>query len=1419
MNMTMSYGNVSKGALAPYNLPEHRYFLLDPDYNLPNIKYIAKWNPDTETWSDDGITPLNGGVYKLLYDNNSNRLYAAGAFNKDANNNLLQGIAYWDGNSWNKLGDGIDGYALDIISGSDGIYFAGLFFTSSTGINLNCVAKWDGVSSTLTSLNNGLTGCLSPASPSFAPFVYSLVSNSSGLYAGGNFISSSTGATLLNNIGKWNGSSWNALGNNPNVGASYPVQTLLDMNGDVIVGGNFYYVSGSTLLANSLAKYTPSSNTWSASFTGNGLNNFVQTLAKYDSNSFFVGGQFTATSDNTKQLNGLSIYSLTTNNWSGSTNFKYNSIIYPQAISKSDDGIYVGISNTALLDDSYNITFQKFSDQKIYSLKYGLNNTVYDIAASGSSNKVYAAGSFTKENSKVNIQTQNNLQQFPAHSYDNLKRITARPTLIFNNHLISSTGSISGGMVITDIDRNTNTNSGAYNDVYPDALYFLNDGYIYDIDKTAGNINTEIGIITKKPTFNSYDEYLRDLKPNNKQYSIVPEYKISDYASYYIKEKNGNFYSPLTSSYLSIDGTALENNFNDINSTLNKSNVLNNFLLEDITASNNKINFTVSGIKKMLPYNGFYPSERIKDLSSKFINSFLDLNKDFTSIYRDVTVTADYNTSNGTPLDQQILTLIQPLFAPGVLLNTVKSSIAVDWPTFITNSVAYNSNLKPSFYKNSGSISTNHTATFFIDKEPNYRFQFESLLEFDTAIPKELQTTSSNLYYLDPTYYSTDVVTGSDRSYLRYPSYNMSPSGSLKSFTFNNADYKLAMHNFLAEVPNFFLKDNLSKFVSAPENKFQNAVEGVTYYMDIVLERDSAAHKEYVMDPYYEAAKLNRANYASGNILTLSPDSLYGPPVRYWNNISASALTASGYNNLFFKQIDTPSYAPYVPPYYYGKAIARIAFTADSSRQYSLEEIQQSASITYINEDAEKIFAERSNFISSSFTTPYSDNYSSSPAYKQMMTLSSSVNLLFKTENNDPTFDAANSKLAAVGKPMNINNSWVIQTKFETPSLNFNNVDKTNNIGLSFIGGNKDTTNQFVEGVYSNLFKGLWTTYGEPVKDGQGIKLYIADSYQKNIRLGTGSLADLCGFRKDEKRTIGLIDDSKPITEGVVIIPYTFINNHRTQKSDIINDNYARTIPELLGENGLTNISQRGNGPYYFAIDRNTLKEVIGLSFSRDSRVSFDEIKRRVNSSEVDQNNSIVKLVKAMTNYVIPPHLDWIRNKDINPFVMYVAEFSTVLDTEDLADIWQGLMPKPAYTATKEEINISHDFTPNELFHGKRIPNDLKFKVFKVKQKAEINYYKLTEDSRDDSRFSFSFDNSGKASIPEYSYNWPYDYFSLVELINVEASLKINKENIQPTETVINPEEIVKALQQPDTQKAIKDLGSKIDKKNLKVKK
>jgi hypothetical protein len=126
-----------------------------------------------------------------------------------------------------------------------------------------------------------------------------------------------------------------------------------------------------------------------------------------------------------------------------------------------------------------------------------------------------------------------------------------------------------------------------------------------------------------------------------------------------------------------------------------------------------------------------------------------------------------------------------------------------------------------------------------------------------------------------------------------------------------------------------------------------------------------------------------------------------------------------------------------------------------------------------------------------------------------------------------------------------------------------------------------------------------------------------------------------------------------------------------------------------------------------------------------------------------------------------------------------------MLDKEDLSDIWQGLMPKPSLNVTKEEISISHNFGPKELFHGKKMPNDIKFKIFKLKQKANINYYKLTADNKDDKRFTFKFDNSQEI-VPDYSYNWPYDFFSFVELINVETELTIDntpKKNTVTTET------------------------------------
>jgi hypothetical protein len=119
---------------------------------------------------------------------------------------------------------------------------------------------------------------------------------------------------------------------------------------------------------------------------------------------------------------------------------------------------------------------------------------------------------------------------------------------------------------------------------------------------------------------------------------------------------------------------------------------------------------------------------------------------------------------------------------------------------------------------------------------------------------------------------------------------------------------------------------------------------------------------------------------------------------------------------------------------------------------------------------------------------------------------------------------------------------------------------------------------------------------------------------------------------------------------------------------------------------------------------------------------------------------------------------------------MYIVPFSVILDKEDLGDIWQGLMPKASKRVELEESSISHAFSTDELFHSKKMRNDTKFKVFKIKQRANINYYKLTDDSKDDTRFKFTFGNT--QVIPQFSYNYPYDFFSIVELVNVDIDLE-----------------------------------------------
>ena len=78
---------------------------------------------------------------------------------------------------------------------------------------------------------------------------------------------------------------------------------------------------------------------------------------------------------------------------------------------------------------------------------------------------------------------------------------------------------------------------------------------------------------------------------------------------------------------------------------------------------------------------------------------------------------------------------------------------------------------------------------------------------------------------------------------------------------------------------------------------------------------------------------------------------------------------------------------------------------------------------------------------------------------------------------------------------------------------------------------------------------------------------------------------------------------------------------------------------------------------------------------------------------------------------------------------------------------------------------------------GRAIQKDLQWMVFKIKQKAHINYNsKLLSKVGEGEGFSVGFDFGGAAGAGvvediKYSYNWPYDYFSLIEFASVGASV------------------------------------------------
>lgn len=243
------------------------------------VNRIAKW--DGTNWSALG-TGISGpapfpGIVNAIAGVGTN-LYVGGYFTS-AGGIAAINIARWNGSNWQPVGLGVNDAVLALAASGDTLYVGGVF-SSAGGTPANRIAKWDG--SNWSPLGSGIAGGLEPS-------VQALTISGTNLYAGGVF--TLAGGNPAANIAWWNGNNWSALGSGVSGGDfGTSVRALVDAGSELIYAAGEFRMAG-IIAANNIARWN--GNSWSA--VGSGVDNFeapfIRALA-LKGNFLYAGGGF-----------------------------------------------------------------------------------------------------------------------------------------------------------------------------------------------------------------------------------------------------------------------------------------------------------------------------------------------------------------------------------------------------------------------------------------------------------------------------------------------------------------------------------------------------------------------------------------------------------------------------------------------------------------------------------------------------------------------------------------------------------------------------------------------------------------------------------------------------------------------------------------------------------------------------------------------------------------------------------------------------------------------------------------------------------------------------------------------------------------------------------------------------------------------
>ncbi len=294
----------------------------------------------------------------------NNQLIVGGVFD-NAGGVPTSNIASWDGSNWAALQNGLSGqlgtypsidcYPLAGINGcinSLAIYnnelYAGGKFSNASGITVNNIAKWNG--SSWSDVGGGIR--FNNSSGGAGSYISSMAVYNNALHVVGLF--DTAGVTVVRNLAKWDGVSWSDVGGGIGGSSVLKTGTLLVHSNSLVVGGSLDTVGN--VAANNIANWNGSA--WSTfgfgipDYGGGLYDNGVTDLAIFGG-SIFAGNRTTGVS----WWNGTSWQSVGGGlSMTGSSGTAYSAIVSNNQLvvggAFGSAGLIPNVSNIAVWDGS-----------------------------------------------------------------------------------------------------------------------------------------------------------------------------------------------------------------------------------------------------------------------------------------------------------------------------------------------------------------------------------------------------------------------------------------------------------------------------------------------------------------------------------------------------------------------------------------------------------------------------------------------------------------------------------------------------------------------------------------------------------------------------------------------------------------------------------------------------------------------------------------------------------------------------------------------------------------------------------------------------------------------------------------------------------------------------------------------------------